>query len=204
MKITARCHPALRPLLPAPVPANDLMPQWFTEMPRSTVSPTLGGAEVATLRQCPPLGRAFGAGVLMLNAVDLTLQDGALSWDWDPPLLPDTGLSRAPVGLHVPEQAEGAPFATDHLILRFTNFWRLETEPGWSLLVLHPVGHPDLPFRTQTGVVDHALLQKDYVHFPAHLSPDTDVTIPKGTPIAQLVPVRAEVTLEVGELPGQD
>ena len=200
MKITARCHPALRPLLPAPVPATQALPEWLRAMPDEVAAETLGGAPVRTLKHCPPLIDSLRLGVIIPNVTDLHVANGAVSWDWDPPPLPDTLISRAPVGVHVPEQAAGSPHAADHLVLKFMNYWTLATEPGWSLLFQHPLGYPDLPFRTLAGVVDTDTFTDGYVHFPAILPPDFTGTIPRGTPVAQVIPVRKEVALEVGDM----
>jgi len=196
MKITARCHPALKDLLPPPIPAEKLLPDWLKSMPDRVRSDTIGGAEVRTLKQCAPLIDAMRLGVLIPIPVDLDVKDGEVHWDWDPPPLPDTLITRAPIGAHVPEQATGSPYAADHLIVKFINYWTLETQPGWSLLVLHPIGYPDLPFQTLSGVVDTDRFCDGYVHFPARLPPDFEGRIAKGTPVAQIVPIPKGATLE--------
>ena len=162
---------------------------------------SLGGGEIRTLKHCPPFLDALGLGVLILLPTDLTVTDGQLSWDWDPPPLPDTAMTRAPIGVHVPEQAQGAPVDTGgRLVLKFINFWTLETDPGWSLLFTHPFNRPDLPFTTLTGVVDCDLFRDGYVHFPALLDRDFDGVIPAGTPVAQVVPVQRGGQLEVAAM----
>ncbi|WP_299966365.1 hypothetical protein [uncultured Roseobacter sp.] len=200
MKITARCHPALRPLLPDPVPAARGLPGWLREMPEAAVSEVLGGEQIRTLKHCAPMIDALRLGVLILNPVDLVVSDGEVHWEWDPPPAPETLISRAPVGVHVPEQAEGSPFAAETLIVKFINYWTLRTEPGWSLLVMHPVGHPDLPFRTLPGVVDTDLFGDGYIHFPSQLDAAFEGVIERGTPVAQVIPVQKDVALEVGEM----
>ncbi|WP_299500042.1 hypothetical protein [uncultured Roseobacter sp.] len=197
MMITARCHPALEPLLPKPVPAARMLPSWLRDMPEEVQAASLGGAPVRTLKHCPPMIDAMRLGVLILCPIDLTVCGGELSWEWDPPVLPETLITRAPVGLHVPEQANGSPLAQDHIFIKFINYWTLEAEPGWSLLFHHPSGHPDLPFQTLSGVVDCDLFADGYVHFPAALEPGFEGVIPRGTPIAQVVPVQKDTSLTV-------
>lgn len=203
MKITARCHPALEPILPRPVVAASALPDWLRAMPPEIAAKTLGGASVRTLKHCPPIIDAFSLGLLIPLATDLTVENGELSWDWDPPVVEDADLSRAPVGLHAPEQATGAPFATDgRLIVKFTNFWSLGVEDGWSLLFTHPFNRPDLPFETLSGVVDCDRFAGGYVHFPA-LWRDREFAgvIPRGAPVAQVTPVRrAALELDVAAM----
>jgi hypothetical protein len=200
MHIIARCHPLLEPLLPRPVPAAQALPGWLGEMPSKTWADTLGGAAVRTLKHCPPIIDAMRLGVLVLCPTEITVRAGEVSWDWDPPILPDANISRAPVGVHVPEQAIGSPYVGTQLILKFMNFWTLETPVGWSLMFIHPQGYPDLPFTTLAGVVDCDTYKDGYVHFPALLKPGFEGVIAKGTPIAQAVPVQKDLTLKVGAM----
>ena len=94
--------------------------------------------------------------------------------------------------MHAPEQAGGAPIKTDNgLVIKFNNFWALEVDEGWSLLFTHPFNRPDLPFETLTGVVDCDAFAMGYVQFPSlWRKPDFEGVIPRGTPIAQVIPVR--------------
>lgn len=200
MKITARCHPLLEPILPKPTPAAP--PAWLKSMPQEVRSETLGGAEVRTLKHCPPVVDAFSLGLLIPLATDIEVKDGHVAWDWDPPIIEDAPISRAPIGMHVPEQTDGAPFHSPNLVVKFMNFWTLETEPGWSILFTHPLNRSELPFETLSGVVDSDLFRSGYVHFPAAWrTPDFEGVIPKGTPVAQAIPVRREpVDLNAGPM----
>ena len=57
----------------------------------------------------------------------------------------------------------------------------------------HPVNRFDLPFTTLSGLVDCDRYQDNWVHFPAHWH-DKNFTgvLPRGTPVAQCVPVKRE------------
>lgn len=198
MKITARCHPALEPILPKPVPAARALPDWLRPMPGQVEAESLGGETIRTVKHCPPFLDALGLGVLIPLATDLQVAGGTLSWDWDPPVLEDAAITRAPVGVHAPEQASGAPYdSAGRLVLKFINFWTLEAEEGWSLLFLHPMNRADLPFTTLSGVVDCDRFRDGYVHFPALLDPGFEGVIARGTPVAQVVPVRRDMALEL-------
>ena len=201
--IRARCHPKLRPLLPAPVPAAQAMPDWLRAMPSEVEAPRLGGEVVRTLKHCPPVIDAFTTGVIIPLVTDLHIADGEISWDWDPAILDDALISRSPVGLHVPEQASGAPFRlATNAVIKFMNFWTLEAPEGWSLLFTHPLNREDLPFRSLSGVVDGDLFRDGYVHFPAlWTDPAFEGTLPRGTPVAQVIALpRNGQGLEVCEM----
>lgn len=198
MKITARCHPVLKDLLPEPVPARACLPEWLAAMPGEVAADSMGGAPVRTLKHCPPLIDALRLGVLILCPTDIHVDGDDISWDWDVPHDPTFVLSRAPLGVHVPEQARGSAHQNDgDLFIKFVNYWALEVPEGWSLLFHHPAGFPDLPFTTLSGVVDCDRFALGHVHFPAVLQPDFRGVIRKGTPVAQCVPVRREASLTV-------
>ncbi|MCI4664625.1 MAG: hypothetical protein MRY74_07875 [Neomegalonema sp.] len=199
VKIVARCHPALKPVLPPPIPAAQGLPDWLRTMPSVAESATLGGASVRTLKHCPPLLDAFTSGLLLPLAADVTVGGGELSWDWAPPPTPDQLTTRAPIGLHAPEQAEGAPLPIgDRFVLKFMNFWTLESPPGWSILFTHPFNREELPFRTLTGIVECDSFKDGFVHFPAlWTDPTFEGVLKAGTPVAQAIPFpRQDMELE--------
>lgn len=194
MKLICRCLPGYETILPKPVAARAALPGWLRAMPDRAASTLLGGAELRTLKHCPPMIDAAQAGIIFPLACDLDVRGGRLEWDWNLPRHKHARPSRAPVGFHAPEQATGAPFARPgQLIVKFTNFWTVETEPGWSLFITHPVHREDLPFRTLSGLVDCDRFRDGFVHFPAlWLEPGFEGRLPAGTPVAQAVPIRRE------------
>lgn len=204
--IRARCHPELESVLPPPIPARRAMPDWLRTMPRDTTAETLSGGKVRTVKQCPPVIDALGMGIMLPLACDLVARGGELTWDWNPPVLVDHSVSRAPIGMHVPEQVRGAPFEPEGLFIKFTNFWTLETPPGWQILFTHPLNRIDLPFQTLSGVVDTDGFGRGYVHFPARwLDTEWEGTVPRGTPVVQAIPVKREaVDLEIGVMNADD
>ena len=188
--ITARCHPALAPILPKPMAARSGLPDWLKAMSPEAASATLGGAMVRTVKHCPPFLDAMGAGILMPLACDLTMAGGELSWDWSPPPLPDQLTGRAPIGVHVPEQLADSPLESGRFAVKFMNFWTLSAPEGWSILFTHPLNRDDLPFRTLSGIVDCDRFGAGLVHFPAvWADPGFAGTLPAGTPVAQAIPI---------------
>ena len=102
--------------------------------------------------------------------------------------------SHSPIGFHDPSQVAGTPFFDDdRFIIKFNNFWTIEAPPGYSLLFTHPVNRTDLPFTTLTGLVDCDRFHDTPPNFPARWH-DTgfDGVLPKGTPVAQCLPVKRE------------
>lgn len=193
MRITFRCPPELEALLPRPVPAKTGLPDWFKSMPMRVFDDDLG-ADIMTVKKCPPFVDAMAHGFLMPLPCDIRVADGRFDWDWDlPPTL--TGRhTRSPMTLHLNSQAGGTPlFADDAVLVKFNSFWTVELAPGWSLLCTHPVNRPDLPFTSLTGLVDADLYADNFVNFVATWrDPDFDGVLAKGTPVAQCIPVRRE------------
>jgi len=199
MRIVFRCDPALRDLLPPPVPARAALPDWLRRMPRAAFSAT-HGAEVRTVKQCPPFVDAMAYGFVMPLPCDVTVRDGQLSWDWRLPPLAAAMHPRSPVSFHVPAQVEGTPLhQPDRALVKFNSFWTVELEPGWSLFATHPVNRTDLPFRLLSGLVDADRFHDIGILFPAVWTDrDFDGVLPRGTPVAQCFPVpRAPLHLEL-------
>lgn len=204
MQIIARCHPALEPILPKPQPAGRMLPDWLREMPAQVAADSLGGAPIRTLKHCPPFLDAMGLGLMIPLVTDLHIAGGQISWDWDPPVITDAPITRAPLGAHVPEQAQGAPLplAPGALVIKFTNFWTLQAPEGWDLLFTHPLNRADLPFVTLSGLVSADRFALGYVHFPAlWTAPEFEGTLPAGTPVAQVIAVpRGQPGLELATM----
>ena len=203
MKIRLSCLPAHEPYLPRPVPGTGALPDWLRSMPASAPSEALAGADVRTVKRCPPFVDAMRSGVLFPLAADVRVSNGELAWDWALPADPDWNGTRSPIGVHVPEQATGLPGArADELVVKFTNFWTVALPPGWSMLFGHPANRAELPFRTLTGLVDCDRWGDGHVHFPAlWIDPDFDGTLAAGTPVAQGWPVpRETLELEIGPM----
>lgn len=192
MNITFRCLPELEGILPKPSRAKRGLPDWLKRMPMDAPAAEFDG-EVKTVKRCPPFVDAMSAGFLVPLPCDLSFENGCFEWDWDdlPPGLP-RHTPRSPLSFHVNAQVVDTPlYVEDSLAIKFNNLWTIETEPGVSLLIGHPINRPDLPFRTLTGLVDTDRYTANYIHFPAlWTEPDFTGVLPKGTSVAQCVPVR--------------
>lgn len=203
MRIAFRCPPEWEGILPPPVAAARSLPSWLRSMP-NTAFDAETSTMVRTLKHCPPVIDALSLGYLVVLPVDVNVAPGpSFDWDWDPPASSLAGLSRSPLSFHVAAQGEGAPFARDgRRFLKFLNCWTITTDPGVSVLVTHPFNRPELPFSTLAGVVDTDRYGAGLVHFPAVWRDAGFVgTLPRGTPVAQIVPFRRELPdLVIGTL----
>ena len=197
MRISFKCYEGLRGVIPEPVPAKRRTPEWLKRMPLTNFEP-IKGTDDKTVKNCPPFIDAMTAGFMMPLACDLRFEDGRFEWDW-PDFPAGNRLARAmpspsPLASHYPGQVVGSPFAGDgRVLIKFTNFWTIEVPAGYSLLFTHPFNRPDLPFRTVTGLVDCDRYVDQFINFPAAWTDDSfSGVLPKGTPVAQVIPVLRE------------
>jgi hypothetical protein len=206
MTVTFRCPPELEPSLPRPIPAVLGLPDWFKAMPQKSFNPSLGEAS-QTVKRCPPFIDAMTYGFLIPLAVDLKVENGEFSWDWSMPGGETTAYSHSPIDFHDPSQVAGTPFQdADQFVIKFNNFWTIQTPPGYALLFTHPVNRADLPFTTITGLVDCDTFSDSLLNFPAcwH-DPDFTGVLRKGTPVAQCLPVKRELWVgQFATISGED
>ena len=193
MTLTFRCPAALESSLPRPIPAVQGLPDWYKAAPQRAFNPTMG-EETLTVKKCPPFIDAMIYGFLIPLQIDLHVQDGEFTWDFEVPRGFVSEYSHSPIGFHDPSQVTGTPlFDEDRFIVKFNNFWTIEAPPGYSLLFTHPVNRTDLPFTTLTGLIDCDRFHNSPPAFPARgHDAGFNGVLPKGTPIAQCLPVKRE------------
>jgi hypothetical protein len=199
-----RCPPELESILPPPIPAVLGIPDWFKTMPAKAFS-DVWQVEQMTVKKCPPFIDAMSFGFLIPLVTDLRVENETFTWQLDVPGGAVTSYSRSPLDFHDNNQVTGTPlFDEDRFIVKFNNFWAIETPPGYSLLVTHPVNRYDLPFTTLTGLVDTDRFKDSFINFPAQWrNPKFEGVLPRGTPIAQCVPVKRDLwNSQLGTLTG--
>jgi hypothetical protein len=193
LKLKFRCTAELEGKLPAPIPATLGLPDWLKAMPTRAFN-DINMRDEDTVKRCPPFVDAMTSGFLILLVCDLKVENGAMTWDNDLPLGGPLELPHSPIGFHDASQVAGSPlFESDRFIVKFHNWWTIEAPEGYSVFFTHPVNRFDLPFTTLSGLVDCDRYRDGFIHFPAHWH-DLDFcgVLPKGTPIAQCVPVKRE------------
>ncbi len=181
--------------LTAPEPAVRHIPEWYRSLARfdkSNDDITLGvvnnigtdGALVST-KMCMPFFDAITAGYHYLLEDDLFVdldKDGkpVLTWKGDV-LLVDT---RPIIDLPVPDNCHPIHYG-------WRMNWFYETPPGYSVLITHPMNRYDLPFYTQSGIVESDIWGLP-VFTAFFLKRNFRGVIPKGTPIFQMIPFKRE------------
>lgn len=176
-----------------PKPAVKSLPEWFSKIPRFIddnkkfrIFPN--GDTVATIKWCNPFMDSLSAGyvITLENDLQVTREDGEASFTWK-------AGGDGYVSTHNKSQVSPkmVPFGYDEQPYKFKNNWSIKTPKGYSALFVHPLNRGDLPFYTLSGFVD----TDDYntpVNFPFLIRADFEGIIPKGTPIAQVIPIKRE------------
>jgi hypothetical protein len=193
LTLTFRCPAELEGLLPPPIPAAQGLPDWFKTMPPQAFN-SLHARTGDTVKRCPPFIDAMTRGFLISLICDVRVESGEFSWDNDLPPGGEFSFVRSPIGFHDASQVVGTPlFEADRFLIKFHNLWTIEAPDGYALLFTHPANRFDLPFTTLTGLVDCDRYHDNWIHFPAHWHDmNFSGVLPKGTPVAQCIPVKRE------------
>jgi hypothetical protein len=172
-----------------PVPASTLIPGWWKEMPpygkgkfRMEPYPT------TTAKKCFPLLDGLTAGYILTLSTDLFVEKdifGNQKVNWTVSRPPVKAWSESQSSLYeIPEGFNKSVYKNFH-------GWIIETPKNYSCLIIHPVGYQNLPIRTLTGVVDTDKL-KTFANAPFVIKDDFEGIIPKGTPMAQVIPFKRD------------
>jgi hypothetical protein len=193
MSLTFRCPAELEGLIPPPVPASLALPDWLKAMPSQAFN-AIGQQETPTVKRCPPFIDAMTSGFLIPLICDLKVENGEFTWENDLPPGGEVTFVRSPIGFHDVSQVSGTPlFEPDRFLIKFNNLWTIEAPDGYALFFTHPVNRFDLPFTTLTGLVDCDRYHDNWIHFPARWhDANFSGVLPRGTPIAQCLPVKRE------------
>ncbi len=170
-----------------PQPCSKFIPDWYKNM-ESYIGgdkvPNGDGGTKATIKRCMPVFDAINLGYMIVLPADVyvSIKDDQQYFEWSALDL---------VQFHPIIQAPTHPLKKPHAYPKWINHWSIKTPKGYSTLFVHPM-HQDLPFTILPGVVD----TDEYfatVNFPFVINdPEFQGIIPKGTPIAQVIPFKRD------------
>jgi hypothetical protein len=145
--------------------------------------PNVGSS--ATIKRCMPVFDAITAGYIITSPTDIyvNLKDGIQYFQW-----PSMKL----INFHSVEQAAEHPMVKPHAYPKWMNPWAIKTPKGYSTLFIQPM-HRESVFTILPGIVDTDIYSAP-VNFPMVINdPNFEGLIPKGTPIAQVIPFKREI-----------
>jgi hypothetical protein len=182
--IELTCAAEDKGVIAEPMPARRTLPDWFRRLPGvdgDELSATNNGL---TVKRCLPFADAMAVGwiIPLAATVRLEISDGGKNvtagWEHD----------REMVSTHAPFQLAGNPYEP-RPPMKFHNYWTVRTAPGWSSLFLPMLNRSDAVVEVFSGLVDTDVFQAP-VNLPfVAVAPDGVHTLPKGTPLVQVVPI---------------
>lgn len=202
IKFIARDKPAYE-AWPKPVLAAENKPGWYRQLhPYSggklnVISTNVNGRSSLnpTLKRCLPVQDLLTAGYHILLPCDIFIEADHASGgkkfvcpDQCPSMIAGSSTDQAG-GYPVPD-------GYDPMTYQWNQAWIVKTPPGWSCLFQHPAWHDHLPFRNLPKMVETDR-HHDVVAFPFFLERGFTGLVPKGTPIAQVLPIRRHHTKAV-------
>jgi hypothetical protein len=178
----------------APKPASKVIPEWYKNTNSyigNEKKPAGNSNTTATIKRCMPVFDALTSGYIIESPADVyvSFKDGNQWFEWS-----DFGL----ISFHIIEQAPDHPAKNGFVYPKWTNPWGITTPKGYSTLFVQPF-HRESVFTIMPGIVDTDQYTAP-VNFPFTINdPAFEGLIPKGTPIAQVIPFKRESwTMQLG------
>jgi hypothetical protein len=180
-------------IVPPPTPASKSVPEWFKKLEgiidKNKPHRFPNNQANKTIKMCVPVIDALTAGYMITLPCDVAFVDPAeyegrrILWD----------VSWTVCEYHSTNQLRGMPLYEkyDEIPWKWNVPWSIETPKGYSLLFTHPLNRMELPFVTMSGIVDTDEYECP-VNLPFLIREGFMGIIPKGTPIAQVIPIKRE------------
>jgi antitoxin (DNA-binding transcriptional repressor) of toxin-antitoxin stability system len=183
------CTAADNGVIAPPFPAKAYLPEWFRKLPAVDDTKLAMNDTGLTIKRCMPFLDAMTTGWIIPLAATVRMEireNGAVmeaGWDFD----------RTMVSNHAMHQVKSNPWG-HRPPRKFHNYWTILTPPGWSCLFINPLNRPNGLFEIVAGIVDTDTYPA-VINFPFFATgPDGLHVLEKGTPVAQVIPFRRDVT----------
>jgi hypothetical protein len=173
--------------LEPPKPAKFFIPEWYKNADSYVGNkklPREDGGTNATIKRCMPVFDAITSGYIIESPADIyvTTKDNERLIQW---------ANYNLIGFHVIEQAPTHPAKGNFPYPKWVNPWAISTPSGYSSLFVQPF-HRESDFTILPGIVDTDQYTSP-VNFPFVFNdPNFEGVIPKGTPIAQVIPFKRD------------
>lgn len=179
-----------------PVPAKKAIPDWYKDTPpffnnkKMVISDD--GVTDRTIKKCIPILDSISSGYIIKTYCDLEISnnDGIPYYRW----AMSFDDEEVTINFHHPKQADKYPnkyINGENPIPKFKNLFAIVTPKGYSCLYIPPM-HRENIISIIPGLVDTDVYNLP-VEFPFVLTdPNFTGVIPRGTPIAQIIPIKRE------------
>lgn len=164
------------------------LPQWYKKIPQwkdNNIQVFPKGTK--TVKRCAPYLDSLLTGYALTLPGDVlvdTSSDLVFSWATSYPL---TTYRSDNVNKDLP-----VPFGCSSEEYTWVFPVSLKIPKNYSAIITHPFNRYDLPFMTVTGIVDGEFTLASGNNLPFYIKENFKGVIPKGTPIAQVIPFKRE------------
>lgn len=176
-------------------PASEFIPDWYRLSPGtipgafSNLIINSRSATTSTYKKCTPFLDALTVGYIAYLTSDIEVIKKP---NGDPFVMHRQNTSV--ISDHSTEQWMGLipPNGYHTVVFKWNSQVSFNTPTGYSLLFTNPINRFDLPFQTVNGFVDTDKYNLP-IHFPFFIHESFTGIIEKGTPIAQIIPIKRDV-----------
>ncbi len=174
-----------------PIPAKKQQPDWFSKSSKywkndkgEDLINNFG--KILGFKSCPALLDSFSLGYLLTTPCDLAFFEykDNIYVETEEGFSEFCGRRDDMYGFPVPHGYRKQHF-------HWWPNWSIETPPGYSSIIMHPLNRYDLPFLTTNGIIDSDMYTISGL-LPFFLKNDFIGLLPKGTPYAQIIPFKRE------------
>lgn len=171
-----------------PIPSVSSIPQWWKDGETDYIEDQTG-EKIAGMKKCIPFMEIMMSGYVIVTPFDLYVtkdKNSDINIRWQGPSGWDGFVGERSVKL-----GSTLPRPAGHYKNGFvwSSQWSWKTPKGYSSIVTHPFNRFDLPFTTLSGTIDSDKFHANG-NIPFFLKEGFEGIIPKGTPIAQVIPVK--------------
>jgi hypothetical protein len=179
-----------------PISAFACIPDWYKQLPRyvNNSDKPIKSLGRKDLKTCVPFRDAMITGYMILLPADIEV---CIDINGDVDIFHNPQLTFKIVekrGL-LTQQNQGFgmpnPIGTVPIMFAWSALYGIGTNKSDSVLVTHPLNRNDLPFITTSGIIDSGYNNKAG-NIPFFIKEGFKGVIPKGTPIAQVIPFKRE------------
>jgi len=185
---------------PEPSPASKALPAWY-QMLESKLSSDRQSHKLTTVKMCMPFGDALKAGWLLRAPTDIRFTPASNGTDDEDHVYaetPDANHLVETFPVQQPDHSRNSAFLLPNAVI--DTQWEIKTPDGYNLLVVPPINRTEERF-TPLGLyaeLDNTL-DTGPLKLPIRVE-RTPVTIGKGDPIAQLIPIKRASLLDKPEI----
>ena len=213
-KITFVLRPEYHLPIDPPSPASNFIPEWyrkgesFLNPETNLITDSSDSDKVSGMKGCMPFLDALTSGYFVTSWADIEFtknDDDGVEFRY---VEPDVfgGYQESPSNWEVIAERKGdlghtiprpEGYSNSHMVWQCK--WGMKLPRGWSMLVTHPMNYFDLPFITMSGIMESDRFSPNG-NMPFFIKKGFTGIIKKGTPVAQLIPIKRSSWISTSRL----